>query len=375
MKIAYIDHSYHRHTRSTDFVPEILRKADDVAVFWDTSWETGAISGSLIRDLSDFEPDIVVFFQVLWPRKVLDRLGIKRSVMIPMYDGEYYRSANGWREYLGHQFISFSRAISESLRQAGMDAPYFQYFPEVPSIGEDETSIGGEETGANEFSGFYWHRRDNLGWGKVSRLCQNYTWKSFYIHNTPDPESHPVPADAQLSGCSDFSIGEWFEKREELFLKIAHADAYFAPRLREGIGMSFLEAMALGCCVIAPDYPTHNEYLDHGETGILYDPNRPELTESFDLKAIGERGAQYAKEGRVQWENMEGEFRKVVLDSAGGVDFEKLKAAAETLGGSGRGIRVKAPVAKRIVRKIVPVAKRIVRKILTPTWFMVQRKD
>jgi glycosyltransferase involved in cell wall biosynthesis len=35
--------------------------------------------------------------------------------------------------------------------------------------------------------------------------------------------------------------------------------------------MSLLETMAMGLCVVAPDTPTHNEYISDGITGLLYD--------------------------------------------------------------------------------------------------------
>lgn len=59
---------------------------------------------------------------------------------------------------------------------------------------------------------------------------------------------------------------------------------YFAPRKYEGIGMSFLEAMASGRCVIAPDYPTMNEYIKNGETGYLYNFKRPQKIKFDDIK-------------------------------------------------------------------------------------------
>jgi glycosyltransferase involved in cell wall biosynthesis len=55
------------------------------------------------------------------------------------------------------------------------------------------------------------------------------------------------------------------------------AHLVFAPRALEGIGMAFLEPMARGQIVVAPDRPTMNEYLRHRTTGLLFDPDRPEL--------------------------------------------------------------------------------------------------
>ena len=58
-----------------------------------------------------------------------------------------------------------------------------------------------------------------------------------------------------------------------MYRAIDAAAFYIAPRVQEGIGMSFLEAMARGRCVVAADHPTMNEYIEHGKTGFLFQPD------------------------------------------------------------------------------------------------------
>jgi hypothetical protein len=60
--------------------------------------------------------------------------------------------------------------------------------------------------------------------------------------------------------------------------------------------------MALGLCVVAPDFPTMNEYVVHGETGLLYDPDRPEPLDFSGADQLGCQARQSALEGRVRWE-------------------------------------------------------------------------
>lgn len=43
------------------------------------------------------------------------------------------------------------------------------------------------------------------------------------------------------------------------------------PSVIEGYGISYVEAMAAGCAVIAPDRMPQREILDMGEAGILVD--------------------------------------------------------------------------------------------------------
>ena len=44
---------------------------------------------------------------------------------------------------------------------------------------------------------------------------------------------------------------------------------YVAPRITECTDLTFLEAMAQGKLIIANNKPAMNEYITHGETGIL----------------------------------------------------------------------------------------------------------
>ena len=92
---------------------------------------------------------------------------------------------------------------------------------------------------------------------------------------------------------------------DELTLKMLyqHADLFVMPSRGEGFGLVFLEAMAWGTPVIAGNQDAAVEVVQHGETGLLVDPdNVSELAQSIlrlirneDLrKKMGEAGRQLA---------------------------------------------------------------------------------
>lgn len=76
---------------------------------------------------------------------------------------------------------------------------------------------------------------------------------------------------------------------------------YIAPRDFEGIGMSFLEAMAMGRCVIAPNNPTMNEYITDGFNGILYELDNPKINKKYNIKSIQENTKKYIQQGYLKW--------------------------------------------------------------------------
>ena len=93
-----------------------------------------------------------------------------------------------------------------------------------------------------------------------------------YKRQALDPEQKFDEPGALLA--AKLEISEWYDTREEMIKDMEKSAVYIAPRLYEGIGMSFLEAMAHGRCVIAPDNPTMNEYITDKVTGYLYNPNQ-----------------------------------------------------------------------------------------------------
>ena len=53
---------------------------------------------------------------------------------------------------------------------------------------------------------------------------------------------------------------------------LKNADVYAFPSLREGLGMSSLEAMAAGLPIVTSNRHGINDYSEHGVTGFKYDP-------------------------------------------------------------------------------------------------------
>jgi glycosyltransferase involved in cell wall biosynthesis len=94
----------------------------------------------------------------------------------------------------------------------------------------------------------------------------------------------------------------WFLDRREMVRTLRSCQVYFAPRRTEGIGMSFLEAMAQGMAVVAADGATMNEYIVSGNNGFLYNPDAPEVPEWDRASLWGARARETAEAGRSRWE-------------------------------------------------------------------------
>jgi hypothetical protein len=122
------------------------------------------------------------------------------------------------------------------------------------------------------------------------------------LHQAPDLVSPPateIPRTDQESYRLRFSA--WSEDRSTYDEALREAGIYFAPRLYEGIGMSFLEAMAMGKAVVAADRPTMNEYLTHNVNGYLFDPEDPHPIPLSRFREMGKAARETVERGHRRW--------------------------------------------------------------------------
>ena len=232
MKLLFIDHECHKKTRSTEFFLAVVRKAFDVVEhYYSHHYRTGALK--VAKDC-----DIAVILEFPISRWRFFFSG-KRNVFVPMYDNEW---ASYWQwkriAWSGMGVISFCDKVSAHARKCGVQNLLdVRYFPN-PSDLPQETGDPGRV--------FLWERGE-IGEDVAKRLFP--------------------PEDGWRF---DVKSAEEFQPHGEYLARLARCGVVVAPRRKEGIGMVFLEAMAMGKCVVANDDATMNEYIKNGENGILF---------------------------------------------------------------------------------------------------------
>ena len=287
--LLFIDHSYHEKTSSSIFIQQLLGTQYDVTVF---SFDPYKDDIDIYRELKQKTFDVVILWQVLPPRQILNaNLQFQNGVFFPMFDGAPRRTDPIWQEYSEFRIINFSRTLHEELLALGLDSRYIQYFPE-PVAETDEGDL---------HSAFLWQRLNAINVNTVSQLFEKTTLDHIHIHNAPDPTQQFVAPEPYLREKITFS--EWFPTKMDMYRAMDAAAFYIAPRVYEGIGMSFLEAMARGRCVVAADHPTMNEYIEHGKTGFLFQPDAItslEYTEE-QIREIQRASRDYILNGYEHW--------------------------------------------------------------------------
>jgi hypothetical protein len=295
--LAYIDHSYHRKTSSNDFLLEVLRQHYEVSVVWDESWQPcgPSLDAATINAL---QPDVVLFFQTLLKAKELRKIQCEHVFHVPMHDHVVGNPKYGWKKFSasGIRSINFCQATHRFFTTLGYDSTVVQYWPEPQLSGIAKV---------NGLRLFFWPRRREIGWSVVKALLGETRPEQIILRTSPDPgESPDMPSEDEIRDYKIKVVTGWLEKTDYIQL-LSSCSVFVAPRLYEGIGLAFLEAMSLGLAVIAPDHPTMNEYIRDGVNGYLYSTAAPKPVNFADLTAVRERSLQSVIEGHAAWHEHE----------------------------------------------------------------------
>ena len=308
-KIAYIDHSYHEKTKSTDFIPEILvSHGHEVDRFWDSSWNGG--DAVEFNDVEHY--DAIVLFQLppQWSG-ALHKLH-PNITFIPMLDGLGYtreRQLGGvsyWSKFANIKILNFSKTVHYVCNAFGLESRYFQYFQ------PPQSRLPAQRQGLH---GFFWARReDQISVNTILALIGDTKFDSLHIHLAPDPGA-PIPEAPSREICQKFTIttSNWFEKKEDFEAVLGRANVFFAPRLEEGIGQAMLEAFSRGQCVVAPDCGTMNEYIMHDANGLLYRYDKPTPLDFSKAVELGSAGHTLATKGFSHWKSCEQDLVQFIL--------------------------------------------------------------
>lgn len=307
--IAYIDHSYHRKTLSTNFLPEILRKHGHIVdYFWDESW----IGGDHVAWHNVQAYDIVIMFQAFSPigENYYSKLH-PNVIFIPMLDqfgiwqGPLFNLTQFWEPFQGSKVLNFSNALHSLTTGFGIKSHLIKYYQ--PAIESPKTPKSG-------LHGFFWLRRqEQIPWNTIRQLIANTTFDSFHIHLASDPGTpEPVLPLPDEIIKHNITTSSWFEDKGEFNAILDRANVFFAPRMEEGIGQAFLEALSRGQCVVAPNTGTMNEYILHGVNGFLYNHTNPTPIDFTNISNINQQAILGVQVGREQWQLSEDELVKFV---------------------------------------------------------------
>ena len=287
-KLLYIGHAFHNKTKSTQFLKELFKTRYEVTVF---DFDPYNDSYEIFSKLKGLKFDIVILFQIMPPISALKiNLSFNLISFFPMYDGVPPIDNPIWREYKECNIINFSKTLHKQCKAHGFSSFYIQFFPQPKQV----------INWGDEHSVFFWQRINVIPPHIIGKTLNIEEIKTIYLHQVPDPCQNAIDPPAEWK--NKVKISTWFDTKEEMETYMQQAAIYYAPRKYEGIGMSFLDAMALGRCVIAPDCPTMNEYIQNGKTGYLYNIDNPLMVEPNNIRTMQENSIKFINNGYINWE-------------------------------------------------------------------------
>lgn len=292
MEIAFIGHGYHKRTKSSAFFIDILKENNNVTIYFDYTFNSGI--GVDIAGILKADYDLIVVFQVETVAQKIAEWLPERLIFVPMFDSACFLPPEFWARLRNSRILNFSWALHVHLQRLEVPSLRVQYFPD-PDLFEPVTDF-------SKLTGFLWQRRQEIAWPTISCLCAGQDFARFNLHLALDPDyGEPHVPDTSDISKFNISISHWSEDRKNTDNILAQANVYFAPRPSEGIGMSFLEAMARGQCVVAPDAPTMSEYMTHRVSGLLYDTRNPCAFEFSSAEKIGVNARRAVERGFMRW--------------------------------------------------------------------------
>ncbi len=288
-KVLYLGHEYHIKTQSTAFLKELLEEEFDVTyVSYNPYNKRYGSDGQFSKDIIY---DYFICFQIMPLVCELEKkYNYKKGILFPMYDATIGLGDDWWEQYRNFVIICFSKKLQCKLYELGMFSYYIQYFPKPENIMNwgDKNSI------------YFWQRRENISLKTIKNLVQDCSKLKIHLHKALDPGEKFDVNDYKL--FEKLEVSEWTDKKEQIKSSIENYAIYMASRQYEGIGMGFLEAMALGRCVIAPDNATMNEYIQDGYNGYLYNCNSDIKITLDNVRYCQKNAYQYIKKGYEKWE-------------------------------------------------------------------------
>lgn len=239
------------------------------------------------------KPDNIIIWQAIFTPKEIDSWKAKNVTIIPMYDACPH-TLDFWNQYKKYKVFCFSKTLYLFLKDNNFDVLYKQYYTDTKQINKNY----------KKNSVFFWERGKDIPWSTVKKLFADLKIDLIHYHYATNvrEKNTDLPTDIENK---EFNItySDWFKNKEEYNNILNSSTFYIAPRLYEGIGMSFIEALGNGCIVIASNTPTMNEYITDGVDGFLFDTKNPHEIkfEKKTLKEISKKSIQRFNSGRENW--------------------------------------------------------------------------
>ncbi len=260
-KLTFVDIDFHKKTKSGNFLFNLFASYFKINLVWVKSNKNRFIFDCYSKNLKEN----IFFFQFLPSFISLYRLRDKKIIWAPMYDDIKKKNYFYWYllSFFNISIISFSEKINEICKKYGISYLFVRYFPRVKK---------NKVKKIKKISIFFWYR----GTVKISDWIHSINpkhTKEIIYYNLKDPNFSNENINSKLKKKYNIKFyNGTFGKTDNIYRKLVkRCDVYVAPREREGIGHSFLEAMSEGKYILSKNEETMNEYITSPIIGTFFE--------------------------------------------------------------------------------------------------------
>jgi glycosyltransferase involved in cell wall biosynthesis len=292
-RLAFVDYWSHKYTKSGDFLREIFSEEFEVTDFW---WKPNdKIS---LDEINKFE--YIFFFHVMFPHQIMKKLGEKKIMWAPMYDALNFRNSFFksifWKQIanLGIRVLKFSDKITESIGKEEIDSLKLNYFikPNFSSSIDQQIKL----------NIFFWDR----GRIKINDWLHLFDQKEINEKiNRPMPDQgKKIKKNNELIKKKNYNINlidKKFLPKSEYLSLFEKCNVFIAPRKKEGIGITIVEAISKGMFVVGYNDSTMNEYISDKKIGFIFDEKTTEKINTKDIIENYEYRKKYAELNYKKW--------------------------------------------------------------------------
>ena len=283
--IDFLTHPHHRHTQSFDWIEEAIGFPMRILHGDETTLR------EYLPSLQKQPPKLLILFQ-------LEHLAAWAScfcpvLVFPMHDLTRTTPDAYLASLREVEWISFSRNLHQRLSGLGLPSKYLQYAPDPSEFPQVSWEKGARA--------YFWERMP----AELDDRAVRQTLKALGVGSLEVRRLEDALFSSGKKTVKEGAERSW-QGRGEYLRSLESFNVYVASRRHEGIGMAFLEAMAMGMCVVAENHPTANEYILSGRNGILYGGDRekiypPRRVESAELARMGREARDTIRRIHGEW--------------------------------------------------------------------------
>jgi glycosyltransferase involved in cell wall biosynthesis len=267
-----------------------MEKDFEVTKFWINPWGENRIIE--IETLNKY--DFVLFFQKISPLANLRKLKA-HIIWVQMYDSanfDYFYWKN--LSFLPIRVLAFSEKIEAQCKKYNIPSLAIKYYLNPKDYKQVQIT--------DKRNVLFWYR-GSIKWSAVRKILNPSQVNSVIYLSKPDPGYKKEIIDQTDIKKFNMTIieSEFMPTRNEYLDILSKTNIFISPRLKEGIGVSMLEAIASGHCVIAHNDGTMNEYIVDNKNGYLFDTKDPKLIDLSNIQTVTLNSRMDAEAGYKKW--------------------------------------------------------------------------